>query len=94
MFVRKHIFIQLNKKKSQIKDEESEEKAGKPKLLTHTYCFFKHVIGQTLLALKLWITDLKPSIHFCKKIKKTRLTGAKLADLMWRTLKNKLCVKK
>lgn len=33
---------------------------------TCTHCFLRQVIGQTLLALKLWMTDLKPSIHFCK----------------------------
>lgn len=36
-----------------------------------THCFFRQVIGQTLLALKLCITDLKPSIHFCKQVKQT-----------------------
>lgn len=34
-----------------------------------THCFFRQVIGHTLLALKLWITDRKPSIHFCKEDK-------------------------
>lgn len=38
-------------------------------LLGCTHCFFRQVIGHTLLALKLWITDRKPSIHFCKKDK-------------------------
>lgn len=31
-----------------------------------THCFLRQVIGQTLLALKLWIPDLKPSVHFWK----------------------------
>ena len=43
-----------------------------------TYCFIRHVIGHTLLALKLCVTLSSPSNQTCKTKKKKR-TGVKLS---------------
>ena len=35
-------------------------------MLQLSYCFISCVVGQTLLALVLWVTKRRPSCHSCK----------------------------
>lgn len=61
----KHFFSQLRQEKHRTennKDRKIKETGGKKV----TYCFLRHVIGLTLLALKLCMMDPSPSTHCWK----------------------------
>lgn len=51
----------MKKKKKEIKEITGLEKSRGEKKVT--YCFLRHVIGLTLLALKLCMMDPSPSTH-------------------------------